>query len=92
MVHRKFKTPYSFQHCFFMNILKTHICWLKKYSHNLKVELFYLVEMLRTPSQETAYLSSSEKTAPRRQEGESGYIQVCKKGSGSLNIKDQISS
>ena len=27
------------------------------------------------------YLSSSEKTAPRRQEGKSAYIQVCNKGS-----------
>ena len=52
----------------------------KKYNQNLKVELFYLVGMFRTPSQETAYLSSSEKTAPRRKEGESGYIQVCNKG------------
>ena len=36
--------------------------------------------MFRTPSLGQD-LSSSEKTAPRRQEGDSGYIQICNKGS-----------
>ena len=53
----------------------------EKYKHNLKVELLYLVGMLRTPSLGRQHLSSSEKTAPRRQEGKSSYIQVCNKGS-----------
>ena len=35
------------------------------------------------------HFSSSEKTAARRQEGKSGYTQVCNK-EGNLNIKDQI--
>ena len=39
------------------------------------------------------HLSSSKKTAPRRQEGKSGFIQVyTTKGAGSLNMKDQVSS
>ena len=33
----------------FLGILVSHCCRLKKYSHNLKVELFYLVGMFRTP-------------------------------------------
>lgn len=40
--------------------------WLKKYSHSLNVELFYLVGMVRTQCR-WPHLSSSE-TAPRRQE------------------------
>ena len=43
-------------------------------------ELFYLVGMFRTqPGRQ--HLRSSKKTAPRSQEGKSGFIQVCNKGS-----------
>ena len=48
---------------------------------NLKVELFHLMGMFRTPKSGRQHLSISENTAPRRQEEESGYIQVYNKGS-----------
>ena len=44
----------------------------KKYSHNLKVELLYLVGMFRTPSLGDSISVALEKTAPRRLEGKSG--------------------
>ena len=52
----------------------------EKIHHNLKVDLFYLVGMLRTPSLGD-HFSSHEKTALKRQEKESGYIRVCNIGS-----------
>ena len=51
----------------------------EKYSQNL-VELFYLVGIFRTRSPGDS-ISVAEKTASRRQESKSGYIQVCSKGS-----------
>ena len=48
------------------NILACKILLSKKYGHNLKVELFYLVGMFRTLRRQQ--LSNSEKAAPRRQE------------------------
>ena len=56
------------------------ICQLKKHSHNLEVRLLYLVGMFRTWSPGDS-ISVAEKTASGRQEGKSGYIQVCSKGS-----------
>ena len=52
----------------------------EKIHHNLKVDLFYLVGMLRTPSLGD-HFSGHEKTALKRQEKESGYIRVCNIGS-----------
>ena len=43
--------------------------------------VFYSVENFRISSPEDSNSSDPEKTAPRRQEGKSGYIQVCNKGS-----------
>ena len=54
----------------------------EKYSHSLKVELLYLVEMFRMPGPRRQLLSSSGKTAPGRQEKKSDYIQVCSKRNG----------
>ena len=42
----------------------------------LKVELFYLVGMLRTPSLGDSISVALRKNAPRRQEGKAGYIQA----------------
>ena len=61
------------------NILACKIPLSKKYGHNLKVELFYLVGMFRTLRRQQ--LSNSEKAAPRRQEEKSGYIEFCNRGS-----------
>ena len=44
-------------------------------------ELFYLVGNVQDSEPGRQHLSSSEKTALRRQEGKSGYKQVCNKGS-----------
>ena len=54
----------------------TKYCQLKKYSHNLKVDTYFIWwECLRLwPWRQ--HLSSSEKSGPRGQEGKSGYIQV----------------
>ena len=59
-------------------------CRLKRCNHNLKIVTWW--ECLGLGAREKA-LSSSEKTAPRRQVGKSGYIQVCNQGSSCL-IKD----
>ena len=56
------------------------ICQLKNYNHNLEVKLLYLVGIFRTRSPGDS-ISVAEKTASRRQESKSGYIQVCSKGS-----------
>lgn len=53
-----------------------------KYSHNLKVESSLLLGgNVTTQKPGRLHLSSPEKTAPRRQEGQSGYTQGCNKGS-----------
>ena len=50
----------------------------KKYSHSLKAESHFIWwECLGLRARE----SSSEKAAPRKQEGKIGYRQVCNKGS-----------
>ena len=50
----------------------------EKHSHNLKVESYFIWwECLGLWAHETAI---SEKISPRRQEGKSGYMQVCNKG------------
>ena len=54
----------------------------KKYSHNLKVQGYFIWwDSVQDSEPRKQYLSTSEKTAPRRQKGKSGYIQVCNKGS-----------
>ena len=56
------------------------LCQLKKYCHNLKVGILFSGN-IQDSEPRRQHLSSSEKTAPRRQEGKSGYIQVCNKAS-----------
>ena len=73
--HLNSKLPSQLLHVDNSSVLST-----KKYNHNLKVDLFYLVGMLRTPSLGD-HFSSHEKTTLKRQERESGYIQVCNIGS-----------
>ena len=52
----------------------------KKYSHNLKVESYFIWWECLGSKPRRQHLSGSEKTAPRRPEGKSCYIQVCNKG------------
>jgi len=54
---------------------------LKKYRHNLKVKSYFICWECVGLWARRQHLNSSEKTAPRRQEGKSGYIQVCHKES-----------
>ena len=64
-----------------LKIYTVHGFWqLKKYTQPESRELFYLVGMFRTLESRRQYPSSSEKTALRRPEGKSGYIQKCNKG------------
>ena len=51
----------------------------KKYSHHLKVESYFMWWECVGLKPRRQHLSSSEKTAPRRWERESDYIQVCNK-------------
>ena len=50
-----------------------------KYSHHLKVESYFIWWECVGLTPRRQHLSSSEKTAPRRWERESDYIQVCNK-------------
>ena len=52
----------------------------KKYSQSLQ-SYFIWWQCLRLQALEIQNLSSSEKTAPKRQQGKSGCMQVCNKGS-----------
>ena len=52
----------------------------KKYSQNLKVVILFGGNIWDSEPRRQ-HLSNSEKTAPRRQKGQSGYIQVCNKES-----------
>ena len=60
---------------------KFWICWLKQYSQPESREFFYLVEMFNTLSPGDRFPVALKKTVRRRQEGKSGYTQVCNKGS-----------
>ena len=53
----------------------------KKYSHNLKIKSYFFGWNVQYSEPRRQQLSSFEKTAPRRQEGKSGNIQVCNKES-----------
>ena len=62
----------------------------KKYSHNLKVELFYLMEMFRTPSLGDSISVALRKVLQRGRRGTQALYKFATKGAGSLNIKDQV--
>ena len=49
--------------------------------------MFYLVEIFRIPSPGDSTSSDPEKTAPRRQVEEPGYLEVLQQRAGRLNIK-----
>ena len=49
--------------------------------------MFYLVGIFRTSSPESSISSNPERTAPRKQGGEPGYIGVLQQRAGSRNIK-----
>ena len=49
--------------------------------------MLYLVGILRTSSPGDGISSNSERTAPRRQEEDPGYIEFLKQRAGSLNIQ-----
>ena len=61
-------------------VFNMYLALTKIQSQTKSRELFYLVGMFSTPESERQHLSSSEKTAPRRQEWKSFYIHVCNKG------------
>ena len=53
----------------------------KKYSHNLKVESYFIWWECLGCKPRRQHLSGSEKIAQRRQDGKSGYMQGCDKRS-----------
>ena len=58
----------------------TSVCRLKNYSHNPKVVILF-GKNVQDSKLGRQHLSSSEKTAPRKQKRKSGYIQACNKES-----------
>ena len=61
----------------------------KKYNHNLKVETYFIWWECLGLLVRRQHISSSEKTAPRRQEGGVRlYTGLQQREAGSLNIKD----
>ena len=64
----------------------------KNYTHNLKVELFYLVEMFRTPSLGDSISVALRKLLQGGRRGSQATNKFVTKGAGNLNIEDQILS
>ena len=64
----------------------------EKYSHNLEVELYYLVGMFRTPSPGDSISIALRKLLQGGRRGRQDIYKFATKGVGSLNIKDQVSS
>ena len=52
--------------------------------------MFYLVGIFRTSCLGGNISSSSERTAPKRQGEESGYIEILQQRGGSLNVKRKV--
>ena len=52
--------------------------------------MFYLVGIFRTSCLGGNISSSSERTAPKRQGEESGYIEILQQRGGSLNFKGKV--
>ena len=63
----------------------------KKIGHNLKVELFYLVGMLRTLSPEDSISAFLRKLLQGGRRVSQAIYKFATKGAGSLNVKDQLS-
>ena len=61
----------------------------KKYSHNLKVELFYLVKMFRVPSLGDSMSVALRKLLQGRRRGSQATNKFVTKGAANLNIEDQ---
>ena len=64
-------SPVSSVHGIFQERILEWVVLTKKYSHNLKVKSYFIWWYCPQPWRQ--HLSSSEKTAPRKKEGESGY-------------------
>ena len=63
-------------------------CQLKKKSHNLKVELFSLVEMLKTPNLGGSISVALRKLLQGGGRWSQAIYKFATKGAGSLNTKD----
>ena len=63
----------------------------KKYSHNLKVELFYLVGMFRTLGLGDSISAALRKLLQGGRRGSQATYKFATKGAGSLIIKDLVS-
>ena len=68
------------------NKVMTGVDWKIFATLNLRV-ILYLVGIFRTSSPGDSISSNSERTAPRRQEEDPGYIEFLKQRAGSLNIQ-----
>ena len=62
----------------------------KNYTHNLKVELFYLVKMFRTPSLGDSISIALRKLLQGGRRGSQAIYKFATRRAGSLNIKDQV--
>ena len=64
----------------------------KNYSQNLKVVLFYLVGMFRTPGPGDSISVTLSKLLQKGKRGKQAIHEFATKGAGSLKIKDQVPS
>ena len=77
---------------FFFFSVSFNMTLTKKYSQNLKVELFYLMGIFRTLSPGDSISVILRKLLQGDRKGSQAIYRFATKGAGSLNIKDQISS
>ena len=73
-------------------VFNMYLVLTKKYSHNLKVELFYLAGMFRTPSPGDSISVALRKLLQEGRRESPAIYKFATKGTGSLNIKDQVSN
>ena len=75
----------------FLGVLVSHYRRLKKYSHNLKVQLFYLVIMFRTLSLDDSILVALRKLVQGGRREVRLYTSLQQGEQVVLNIRDQVS-
>ena len=75
----------------FLGVLVSHYRQLKKYSHNLKVQLFYLVIMFRTLSLDNSISVALRKLVQGGRREVRLYTSLQQGEQVVLNIKDQVS-
>ena len=81
-------SPVSSVHGIFQERILEWVVLTKKYSHNLKVKSYFI--WWDCPQPWRQHLSNSEKTAPRRKEGESDYTPLQQREQAGWTSKSDI--